>query len=89
MFKQLNIKNDFSPLLRLAIPMVISGLVQSSLPFFENIFLAQLGVKVLAAGALVSWLFATLIVILFGTFGAVNILISHKWPSPFGSRIVK
>ena len=32
----------------------------------------------MAAGALVNWLFATLIVILFGTFSAVNVLIVHK-----------
>lgn len=74
----MSLKNDFSPLLRLAIPFALTGLVQSSLGFFENIFLARLGEKTLAAGALVSWLFATLIVVLFGTFSAVNILISHK-----------
>jgi len=72
------VKNDLMPLLKLAIPMIITGVVQSSLYFFENIFLSRLGEHVLAAGALVSWLFAALIVIVFGIFGAVNILISHK-----------
>jgi len=32
----------------------------------------------LAAGSLVSWLFATLVVILFGTLSAINILVAHK-----------
>ncbi len=72
------LKNDLYPLSKLAIPLALTGIVQSSLGFFENIFLARLGESVLAAGALVTGLFFTLIVILFGTFSAVNILISHK-----------
>lgn len=72
------IKNDLLPLLNLAIPLVLTSIVQSSLSFCETIFLARLGEDVLAAGALVSWLYATLIVVLFGIFSAVNILIAHK-----------
>src|SRR5579872_2471156 len=72
------IKNDFLPLLGLAIPLVLTSIVQSSLFFFETVFLAHLGEDVLAAGALVNWLFATLIVVLYGTFSAVNVLIAHK-----------
>jgi MATE family multidrug resistance protein len=76
--RSLSVKNDFAPLLKLTLPLVLTGIMQSSLGFFENIFLAHLGPEILAAGALVSWLFATLIVVLFGTFSSVNILISHK-----------
>lgn len=76
--RSLSIKEDFTPLLRLTIPLVLTGIMQSSMNFFENIFLAHLGSQALAAGALVSWFFATLIVIIFGTFSSVNILISHK-----------
>lgn len=72
------VKKDLIPLLKLAIPMCVAGIIQSSLYFFENIFLSRLGTQMLAAGALVGWLFASLVVIMFGTFGAVNILISHK-----------
>lgn len=72
------IKNDLLPLLRLAIPLILTAMVQASLSFFQTIFLARLGEHVLAASALVSWLFFTLIVILFGTFSAVNVLIAHK-----------
>lgn len=71
-------KNDFIPLLTLAIPIILTGVVQSSLNFFENIFLSRLGENVLAAGGLVGWLFATLVVIVFGLFSAVNVLIAHK-----------
>ena len=66
------------PLLNLAIPLILTSIVQSSLSFFETIFLAHLGEDVLAAGALVNWLFATLVVILFGTFSAINVLIAYK-----------
>jgi MATE family multidrug resistance protein len=59
------IKTDILPLLKLAIPLIMTGVLQSSLGFFENIFLSRLGEDFLAAGALVSWLFATLIVIIF------------------------
>jgi len=76
--ERLSLKNDFSPLLKLAIPLVLTGMMQSSMNFFENIFLARLGPHTLAAGALVAWLFATLIVILFGIFSSINVLISHK-----------
>jgi MATE family multidrug resistance protein len=71
-------RNDLLPLAALAVPLIVTGVMQSSTGFFENVFLSRLGENVLAAGALVNWLFATLIVVLFGTFSSVNILISHK-----------
>lgn len=74
-----SLKHDLYPLLRLAIPLVLTGIMQSSVFFFETIFLAHVSQEVLAAGALVSWLFGTLIVILFGTLSSINILISHKY----------
>lgn len=86
--RQSILKNDFLPLLRLALPLVITGIIQSSLFFFETIFLSRLGETVMAAGALVGWLFATLIVILFGTFSAVNILIAHKYGAKDQASIV-
>lgn len=72
------VKQDLLPLLKLAIPLILTNVVQSSLPFIETIFLSRLGEDTLAAGALVSWLFATMIVIIFGTFSAINILIAHQ-----------
>lgn len=73
-----SIKQDVYPLLRLAVPLALKGFVQCAPWFFETLFLAQLGEYTLAAGALVSWLFATIAVILLGTLGAINILVSHK-----------
>lgn len=77
--KSLSIKNDFYPLLHIAMPLMLDRIAQSSVSFFETIFLAHLGPKVLAAGALVSWLFGTLVVILFGTLSSINILVAQKY----------
>ena len=71
-------KADFNPLLKLAIPLILTGAVQSSLGFFENVFLAKLGPHVLAASALVSWLFFTMISLVFGVFSSIHVLISHS-----------
>ncbi len=73
------LKNDLRPLVHLAIPLALVSMTQSLISFFETLFFAHLDMQVLAAGALVGWLFATLVVIQFGTLGAVNILIAHKW----------
>jgi MATE family multidrug resistance protein len=73
-----SIKNDISPLLKLAIPLSLTGLTQSAAWFFETIFLARLGPDILAAGSLVSWLFGTMVVILFGALSSINILVAHK-----------
>src|SRR3990167_2747342 len=75
----LSIRSDFKPLLTLASPLILTGLIQSSMGFFVNIFLAKLGEHELAAGALASWLFFTMIVIIFGTFSAINVLIAHQY----------
>jgi MATE family multidrug resistance protein len=72
-------KRDVSPLLKLSAPLVLTGLVQSALPFVENIFLAELGPQVLAASALVTWLFVTMIGVLFGIFSSINVLVSHQY----------
>jgi MATE family multidrug resistance protein len=71
-------KQDIHPLLKLTIPLVLTGVVQSSLSFLETMFLAHLSASAMAAGALVSWLFFSVINLLFGTFNSVNVLIAHK-----------
>lgn len=79
MKKLFSFNNDVSPLLKLVIPLALTGVVQSSPYFFETLFLAHLSKEILAAGALVGWLFATLAVILFGTLSSINILVSLKY----------
>lgn len=72
-------KNDFYPLLKLAIPLALVGIVGAAPSFFETLFLAHVDQETLAAGALVSWLYGTFAVIIFGTLSAINVLISHKY----------
>lgn len=72
-------KKHFYPLLILAIPLALTGLLQSSTYFFETMFLAHLGSEVLAAGGLVGWLFGTFIVIIIGILSSINILVAHKY----------
>jgi MATE family multidrug resistance protein len=71
-------KDDVYPLLKLAVPLALTGLVQSATWFFEILFLAHLGSATLAAGSLVSWFFGTLAVIMFGALSSINILVAHK-----------
>ncbi|MBX3708732.1 MAG: MATE family efflux transporter [Gammaproteobacteria bacterium] len=78
MKNNISAKNDIYPLLKLAIPLALTGLVQSATWFFETLFLAHLGPATLAAGSLVSWFFGTLAVIMFGALSSINILVAHK-----------
>ncbi len=73
------LKNDIYPLMKLATPLVLTRVGQSSVFFFETFFLSQLGTDILAAGALVGWLFGTFSVILFGTLSSVNVLVAHQY----------
>ena len=70
--------SDVNPLLQLAIPLILTGLIESASPFFGTIFLAELGQAELAAGALVRGLFFTLMVILWGTLTAISVLVAQK-----------
>lgn len=72
------IKRDLYPLIRLAFPLVLTGMVGASIGFFQTVFLAHLNHEAMAAGALVSWLFGVFVVIIFGTLSSINVLISHK-----------
>ncbi len=65
-------KNDVLPLWQLAIPLVLIGLSQALVPFFETLFLARLGADSLAAGAIVSWLFGMALTLMVEQSVAVN-----------------
>lgn len=66
-------------LLVLAIPLIMSGVIETSVGFFSNIFLAHLGATSLAAGALVNWVFLTLMVIIWGTLSAITTLVARYY----------
>jgi MATE family multidrug resistance protein len=76
--QRVSIKKDFFPLLRLALPLALTGVIGGSVGFFETLFLAHVSHETLAAGALVSWLYGTFFCFLFGGLSAINVLISHK-----------
>ena len=71
-------RSDFYPLWRLAIPLVLTGFVESSLGLTNTLFLSRLGPEDLAAGALVIWFFCTLMVIVWGIFTGISVLVSHR-----------
>src|SRR5579863_9600978 len=79
MKNDISIKKDLLPLLKIALPLTLTGLVQSGIFFFETLFFAHVNEITLAAGALVSWLFGTLAVIVFGALSSINILVALKY----------
>ena len=52
-------------LLVLAIPLIMSGIIETSVGFFSNIFLAHLGANRLAVGALLKWVVTRLLFIIW------------------------
>ncbi len=69
---------DINLFLKLAVPLILTGLIEASVVFFSNIFLAHLGPLELAAGALVSWLFATLMCIMWGGLSSASVFVALK-----------
>jgi MATE family multidrug resistance protein len=63
---------------KLALPLVLTGLLESSVGFFSTLFLAHLGPHELAAGAVVFWIFFTILVIIWGTLSSVSVLVAQK-----------
>jgi multidrug resistance protein, MATE family len=78
-FQSLSREHDLNPLLRLAIPLIITGLINSSGGFFQTFFLAHLNEQALAAGALVGAMYFTLISLLLGIFNSINILVAYQY----------
>lgn len=74
-------------LLILSIPLIMSGVIDTSVGFFSNIFLAHLGSSSLAAGALVNWVFTTLMVIIWGTLSAVTTLVARYYGAKKNNEI--
>jgi multidrug resistance protein, MATE family len=77
-FRKLYLK-DASLLLKLGMPLVLSGMMESSVGFLSTLFLARLGQQELAAGALVTWVFVTLMMILWGILTSVSVLIAKQY----------
>lgn len=71
-------KNDVNPLLKLAIPLILTSLIESASPFFGTMFLAELGQGELAAGALVRGLFFALMAVIWGILSTISVLVALK-----------
>src|SRR3989338_10532526 len=71
-------KNNFYPLLKLAIPMSMTSLLGSAIFFCHTLFLAKLGSDILAAGALSEYLTCTIMVITYGILSSINVLVAHQ-----------
>ncbi|HHX3463919.1 TPA: MATE family efflux transporter [Legionella pneumophila] len=75
------IKNNenISPLFRLAFPMALSGFIQVTMPMVKTVFLAQLSVDALAAGAIVGTSYALILYFLLGILSSINIFIAREY----------
>lgn len=64
-------------LLILALPLVITGLIEASVGFTSTLMVAHLGHHQLAALGLVSILYSTLMIIMWGILSATSVLVSQ------------
>ncbi len=71
-------RGEINKLMKLIIPLVLTGFIEASVGFFTTLFLAHLGPQELAAGAVVQWIFFTLMVVLWGTLCSVSVLVAQK-----------
>jgi MATE family multidrug resistance protein len=70
--------NETKILLLLAIPLMLGQVIESSNGFFTTILIAHLNHHALAAGALVSNLFITLMVFMWGVLVSISSLVAQK-----------
>ncbi|HEV2614111.1 MAG TPA: MATE family efflux transporter [Gammaproteobacteria bacterium] len=76
-FSRSSLFSEIRTLLLLSLPIIANGLLESSGGFMNTFLVAHLGEKELAASALVTMLFVTLMVIFWGTISGVSIVIAH------------
>jgi MATE family multidrug resistance protein len=70
-------RQEIKIILFLAIPLILTGIIEASVNFTSTYFLAQLGPDKLAAGSLVSWFYAGLLIIMWGAIMAVTVLVAR------------
>jgi MATE family multidrug resistance protein len=76
-FSRSSLLSELRIILLMSLPIIANGLLESTNGFMNTFLVAHLGEKELAAAALVSMLFATLMVIFWGTISGVSIVIAH------------
>ncbi len=70
-------RSEAKPLLLLALPVIGTGLVDSSLGFINTVMTGHVSHLALAASVLVNTLIATILVVFWGLLSAISINISH------------
>lgn len=73
----MNLKAETKIILGLSLPIIANGFLESAYGFMNTLLAAHLGEAKLAANALVSTLFITLMVIFWGIISGVPVVISH------------
>jgi MATE family multidrug resistance protein len=71
-------RTDLKIMLSLAIPLILTGLVEASVGFISSLFMAHLGAGQLGIGGEVVWFFATLMIIMWSVVSAISIIVPHK-----------
>lgn len=88
MMSKTNYLSEFRPLIRLALPLVASGIVEFSSGFVGTVLLGHVGAKELAAGTLVNAVFSTILVFLWGILNVVTVLVAQAYGARNKSNIV-
>jgi len=72
-----NFKSETKILIWLSLPIIANGFLESGYSFMNTLMAAHLSKAELGAYGLVSMLFITLMVIFWGTFSGISVIISH------------
>jgi len=73
------IYQDARQSLRIALPLIVTYLVQAASSFVGTIMISRLGQQALAASALVSSIYITILVFQFGLLSAVSVLVAQNY----------
>lgn len=73
-----SLSTEIKRLLILALPLMLSEMVDASFNFTATLFSAHLGIQELAAGGLVTTLFITIMIFMWGILVAISALISQR-----------
>ncbi|MBA2654640.1 MAG: MATE family efflux transporter [Gammaproteobacteria bacterium] len=76
--KSLHLTTEMKHLLILALPLMLSEVVDASFSFTATLLSARLGIIELAAGGLVTTLFITIMIFMWGILVAVSTLVSQR-----------
>jgi multidrug resistance protein, MATE family len=86
------IRAEMKSLLLLALPLMLSEIVDASFNFIATLFSAHLGIVELAAGGLVTTLFITIMIFMWGILVAISALVAQRHGAnddPGISRVLK